>query len=54
MQFTLGNLFSAQELVEDKLGDVEAFWLQSEFSMNINYPFEEEGSGSVTEFSLNF
>ena len=40
MKLALLNLLSAQILVKDELSDVEAFRDQSEFTMDVNDPFQ--------------
>ena len=53
MQFTLLNFLSAQVLIQNILCYIQTFWSQSEFSMNINNPFQQECSWCVSKFGLD-
>jgi len=53
MKVALLSVLAAQELIDDVRSHVEAFRSQSEFSMDINNPLEEESSRGVFDFCLN-
>jgi hypothetical protein len=44
MKLLLLNLLFAKIIINNVLGDVEAFWLKTELTVDINDPLEQEGS----------
>ena len=54
MKLVLLDLLLAHELIDDVDGHVQAFWSQSEFSVNINDPLNQKGSGGILNFCLDF
>ena len=47
------DLLLAQELVYNVLSDIEAFRFKTELSMDIDYPFQQEGSRCISYLRLN-
>lgn len=54
MELTLLNLDLRKVLVDDELGDVEAFWLQAELPVYVDDPLEQECTRRVSNFGLDF
>ena len=54
MQLILLNLLLAKELINDVLSNVKALRLESELTMHVDDPFEEEGTGCVPDLCLHF
>lgn len=54
MQLILLDLLLAHKLVYDEHSDIECFWEKAEFAVDVNDPLDQEGSGSVLDFSLDF
>ena len=53
MQLRFQNWHPTEILIDDVCGHIEGLGLQSEFAMDIDYPFEEECTRSVFDFCLD-
>ena len=54
MKLILLDLLFTEELINDVLCDIEALWLESEFAMHVNYPFQQKSPRRVSNLRLNF
>ena len=54
MKLALLNLLLAHVLVNYEGCHVEGFWKESEFAVDVDNPFNEEGSGCVLDLGLYF
>jgi len=54
MELVLLDLLLAHELIDDVDGHVQAFWSQSEFSVDIDDPFNQKGPRGILNFCLDF
>lgn len=54
VQLILLDLLLAHKLVYDENSDIECFWEKAEFTVDVNDPLDQEGSGCVLDFGLDF
>lgn len=54
MKLILLNLLATHVLVDEEDSDIQCFWEQSEFSVDINNPLDQKGSGGIFDVSLHF
>ena len=54
MKLILLNLLATKELIDDMLCHIQALGLETELTMHINYPLEEERTRCVSYLCLNF